>query len=133
VGLLLDTHVWVWTQEAPENFGVSARARLLDPTQSLHVATISTLELARLHAHGRIGLAGSLRDWVDASLDLLTCDTVELSHSIAIEAYALPEPFHRDPADRILVATARVLGLTLLTADRRILDYPHVDTLDARA
>ena len=45
------------------------------------------------------------------------------------EAYSLPEPFHADPMDRILVATARVHGLTLLTADKAILSYPHVRTL----
>ena len=55
-----------------------------------------------------------------------------LSSKIAAEAYRLPGEFHRDPADRILVATARLESWTLLTADRRILDYPHVRTKDAR-
>ena len=55
-----------------------------------------------------------------------------MSHEVAMEAYALPGTFHRDPADRVLVATARRDGLTLVTAGARILAYPHVRTQDAR-
>ncbi len=59
--------------------------------------------------------------------------TVLVSHETAIESYRLPDPFHRDPADRVLVATARIEGATLLTADDGILAYPHVQLLDARS
>jgi PIN domain nuclease of toxin-antitoxin system len=63
----------------------------------------------------------------------LFCSTIEVSHEIAAGAYALPPGLHRDSADRVLVATARLHDLTLLTADNRILDYHHVRTLDARS
>lgn len=63
----------------------------------------------------------------------MRCQTVEMSHTIAAAAYGLPDDFHPDPADRILVATAREHGLTLLTADRKILDYGHVESQDARS
>ncbi len=56
-----------------------------------------------------------------------------MTHEIAAEAYALPPGFHKDPADRILVAAARCHQLTLLTADERILQYPHVRTIHAQS
>ena len=77
-------------------------------------------------------LAGRLQTWIGESLDALLAATIPLSHEIAIAAYELPGQFHRDPADRILVATATVYDLTLMTADDRILAYPHVLSQDAR-
>jgi PIN domain nuclease of toxin-antitoxin system len=55
-----------------------------------------------------------------------------ITHEIALQSYLLPGDFHKDPADRILVATARVLGCTLVTADTLILNYPHLVVWDAR-
>ena len=89
-------------------------------------------EIARLVDGGLLALRGALDRWVSRSLDLIVAETIELSHVVAAEAYALPPPFHRDPADRILVATARCRDLTLVTADERLLAYPAVRTLDAR-
>lgn len=132
MALLLDTHVWVWSQAEPERLGPTTAARLEDPQEALFVSPVSTLELARLTALGRLDLRPDVERWVEASLDLLACATAEVTHAVARGAYALPGDFHRDPADRLLVATARVHGLTLVTADARILDYPHVQTLDAR-
>jgi PIN domain nuclease of toxin-antitoxin system len=132
VSLLLDTHVWIWSQERPDRLGPEATRLLTDPQVALYVSTVSTLEIARLVATGAIELTGALTSWVTATLDSLGCKTVEISHAIAAEAYALPPGFHRDPADRLLAATARLEHLTLLTADERILDYPHVETLDTQ-
>jgi len=97
-----------------------------------HVCTVSTLEIARLLAAGHIELSMPLRDWIQQSLAALAAETVPLTHEMAIEAYALPGAFHRDPADRVLVAAARLQGWTLLTADDRILEYRDVRSLDAR-
>ena len=133
MSILLDTHVWVWSQAQPERLGPATTERIEDPCRALYVSPVSSLEIARLAAHGRLELAPDVAGWVTASLDLLACATVEVGHDIATCAYALPGAFHRDPADRLLVATARVHGLTLLTADERILAYPHVETLDARS
>ncbi len=130
--LLLDTHVWIWSQSDTTQLGARARRLLVDQRNENHVCTISTLELARLLARGSISLSMPLRDWIDAALLAIAAKTIEVSHSIAMEAYALPGDFHKDPADRILVATARCLSLTLLTADERILDYSKVSTRDAR-
>ncbi len=105
---------------------------MLEPSQELIVATISTLEISRLMWGGRLELDMTVRDWVDRALSLIGARTFDLCHPVAAESYLLPEPFHKDPADRILVATTRVHSLTLLTADERILEYPHVSSLDAR-
>lgn len=130
--LLLDTHVWIWSQEQPEKLGQPAVQALLAAEETNTVCTISTLELARLLAVGTISLAIPLHDWIEQSLNDLAATTLLLTHEIAAEAYALPSPFHKDPADHILVAAARIHQLTLVTADERILEYPHVRTIDAR-
>lgn len=130
--LLLDTHVWIWSQEAPEKLGNEARRLLIDGKSTNYLATISVLELARLVAAGNILINKPLAVWIETAVDELHAEEVAMTREIAAEAYALPGEFHRDPADRILVATARREGLTLLTADDRILSYPHVRTLDAR-
>jgi PIN domain nuclease of toxin-antitoxin system len=132
VKLLLDTHVWIWSQEAPEKLGNEARRLLIDGKSTNYLATISVLELARLVAAGNILINKPLAVWIETAVDELHAEEVAMTREIAAEAYALPGEFHRDPADRILVATARREGLTLLTADDRILSCPHVRTLDAR-
>lgn len=130
--LLLDTHVWIWSQEIPTNLGVKTREILLNPDNLIYVSTVSTLEIARLAALNRISLTMQLQSWVERSLELLNAETLVLSHKIALEAYNLAEPFHRDPADRMLVATARIHGLRLLTADDAVLNYTHASCMDAR-
>lgn len=132
MSLLLDTHVWIWSQETPEELGERTRELLIDSGQALYLSPVSTLEIARLAARGTIRLSGSLLEWVKDTLEALQGITVQVSHEIAAEAYSLPGSFHKDPADRILVATARLDRLTLVTADHRLLKYPHVNTQDAR-
>ncbi len=130
--ILLDTHVWIWTQECPDELGSRALAYLEDQQNPLFVSKVSTLEIARLVQVGKIELSGKLKHWIRKSLDYLLCETILLSHDIAIAAYNLPEPFHRDPADRVLVATVLCLDLMLMTSDERILSYPHIRTIEAR-
>jgi PIN domain nuclease of toxin-antitoxin system len=70
-----------------------------------------------------------LRDWLERATAGPLVERVDLTPAVAAEVAALPDSFHRDPADRILVATARVHGATLLTCDRRIIDSGVVPTL----
>lgn len=130
--LLLDTHVWVWSQERPERLGRRTRNLLVSPDHGTCVCPISTLEIARLLAVGEVALSMPLRDWVNQSLEALSAETVRITHEVAVEAYALPGEFHKDPADRLLVAAARCHGLTIVSADDRILAYPEVRSHDAR-
>ena len=89
------------------------------------VSVISCWEVAMLVQYGRLDLAAPVAEWVKGSLAYPGVKLVELSAEIAVVATLLPAPFHRDPADRWLVASARAFGMKLVTLDRRILDYPH--------
>ncbi|MCY4154837.1 MAG: type II toxin-antitoxin system VapC family toxin [Gammaproteobacteria bacterium] len=131
--ILLDTHVWLWTQEAQERLGSKSKDMLLNEDNTLFISSISSLEIARLAWGGRLTLAGKLRTWVPEALQALHAETILITHEIALAAYELPGEFHRDTADRILVATAVVHDLILMTADNRILAYPHLLSYDACA
>jgi PIN domain nuclease of toxin-antitoxin system len=132
VSFLLDTHVWIWTQEQPDAIGTKARALLEKTSDELCVSPVSSLEIARLVSGGLLELKGRLDRWIRTAIDTIEARSIDVDHRIAVEAYALPGRFHKDPADRMLVATARIHDLTLVTADERILAYRAVRTLDAR-
>ena len=128
---LLDTHVLIWwlndvSRLSPEQREVVASASVDSP---LLVSDISLWEVATLYDLGRILLAVPLREWLDKAVAPPLVRRQGISPAIAAELAALPDSFHRDPADRILVATARVFGATLLTRDRRIIEANLVETL----
>lgn len=93
----------------------------------LGVSIISCWEVAKLVELGRLQLTLPVEEWLAAALHYPGIQLFDLTPRIAVESTQLPGTFHRDPADQIIVATARVHGLPLLTADGKILDYPHVD------
>jgi PIN domain nuclease of toxin-antitoxin system len=125
--ILLDTHIWIWWVHRDTQLPAKCR-QLIEAhiSTGIGVSVISCWEVAMLVQYGRLDLAAPVAEWVTASLAYPGVKLVELSTEIAIGATLLPSPFHRDPADRWLVASARVLGMKLVTLDRRILDYPHV-------
>ena len=128
---LLDTHVLIWWLNEPGRLSQEQRD-VLDKAGGdapLHVSDISLWEVAMLHSLGRIRLALPLREWLDKATAPPLVRRHGISPAIAAGVAALPDGFHRDPADRILVATARVLGATLLTHDRRIVAASLVPTL----
>ena len=129
--LLLDTHVLLWWLNDSGRLSSGQREALDRASEKspLLVSDISLWEVAMLHSLGRIGLALPLRDWLSKAVAPPRVRTQGISPAIATEVAALPDSFHRDPADRIIVATARVLGATLLTQDRRIVDAGLVETL----
>jgi PIN domain nuclease of toxin-antitoxin system len=131
VRYLLDTHVWIWSQENPERLGTKTRRELANLDAERFVSPISTVEIARLVHIGLLRLKHAFAEWKNLSLANLNAETVGLTHEIAWDAYNLPGKFHNDPADRVLVATARIERLTLVTADDLILKYPHVKALCA--
>ena len=130
--ILLDTHTLVWTQDSTSALGPGAREMLCNPENELLLSVISVLEISRLLWGGRLSLAGNLDEWLTLSLRSLACSEVVIDRRIARLAYELPEPFHLDPADRIVVATAIACKATVLTADERILGYAHVSSHDCR-
>jgi PIN domain nuclease of toxin-antitoxin system len=135
--LLLDTHVWVWVLGgADQALGERFRAAILDASQSgrVRVAAISVWEVAMLESKGRLRLSMSIEEWIRRGLAAPGVQLAQLSPEIAIESTRLPGEPHGDPADRLLIATARTLGATLATCDREILRYGkagHLRVLDA--
>ena len=123
--LLLDTHVWLWLVAGSADLSTEARLTIDEAAASgtLRIAAISLWEVALLASRGRIVLGKSIGPWLDEALADPGPAIDPLSPQIAVESYALPDVFHRDPADRLIVATARVANATLMTRDQRILDY----------
>ncbi|HET8562241.1 MAG TPA: type II toxin-antitoxin system VapC family toxin, partial [Candidatus Binatia bacterium] len=103
-----------------------------DGANELVVSAVSTLEVGQLAFAGRIRLRGTVETWSQRATRSLALRTIDVTPPIAALAYSLPGSLHRDPADRILAATAMLHGCVLLTADERLLGYPHVMTRDAR-
>lgn len=122
--VLLDTHVLLWWLAKDRRLSRGQR-RVIDEASEqspLGLSDISLWEIATLHQIGRIELDRPLREWLEQASAPPLVRRVGISPAIAAEVAALPATFHRDPADRIIVATARVLGAKLLTRDRAIID-----------
>lgn len=135
--ILLDTHALVWYFDGDRRLGPSARLSIdaaLRERQAL-VSTISFWEVSMLASKGRLILRLSAEKWSRSVLKMRGVRTVSLEPEMAIAAGALEDGLHGDPADRIIIATARVLGCPVLTGDGKILAYGaegHVEAIDAR-
>jgi PIN domain nuclease of toxin-antitoxin system len=130
---LLDSHILIWWLEQSPRLSAAAR-RVITRARSgkgppLLVAEISLWEIANLHDLGRVQLSMALKPWLERATAAPLVERVGISAEIAAEVTALPKNFQRDPADRLLVATARVLAATLVTADVRIRDASICATL----
>lgn len=125
--IVLDTHVWVWWISDPDKLSRKAR-RSIDEAiaeRSIYVSSISAWEVALLVLRDRLTLTMDVRDWVARSESLPFLNFVPVDNAIALKSTHLPGRFHSDPADRIIVATALVLGAPLITKDRKLLSYAH--------
>ena len=123
--LLLDTHIWLWLVLGSAVLSSAGRKRISGAASvgNLRIAAITVWEIALLASRSRIILGKPTILWV-AEADAASTVTIEpLSPSIAVKSWELPETFHPDPADRMIVATARVTGAVLMTRDQQILDY----------
>jgi PIN domain nuclease of toxin-antitoxin system len=127
--ILLDTHAWVWWRNGDARM-TAARIQWLDSQSvgEIGVSAISVWEVCKLVEVGKLLLPTDLGEWVSRSLADPSTRLVPLTPEIAIESTRLPAGFHRDPMDQILVATARLNRCPLMTADGRILAYPHVQS-----
>lgn len=126
--LLLDTHIWIWSHLSPDRLSPRVRRALERPSNELWLSPISTWELLMLCDAGRLVLTESPATWARRALSAGPIHEAPLSHDIALAVSDVALP-HRDPADRLLVATASVLGLTLVTADERLLEHAKVRML----
>src|SRR5688572_9587950 len=114
--ILLDTHVWVWWVQGDPRLSQRAFQYLEQHThEEIGVHVISCWEIAMLCAGGRLALPCELNFWIDQALAYPGVRLVPLSHTAAITSCQLPGNFHKDPADRMLVASARELDCPLLS------------------
>jgi PIN domain nuclease of toxin-antitoxin system len=127
--IILDTHIWVW--HVQQDIRLTQRhQKILQENQSsgLGVSIYSCWEVAKLVEYDRLTLPCSLENWFLTALAYPGIQVLDLTPPIIIASTRLMD-FHKDPADQLIVATAKVLGLPLLTADQKILDYHGVITL----
>ena len=125
--IVLDTHIWIWwvhgDAQLPEHYETVIQQQ---EDQGLGISAISCWEVAKLVEYGRLKLPAPVGQWLDQALAYPGIRFLELTPQIAVESTQLPGSFHRDPADQIIVATARVYACPIVTLDERILAYPHV-------
>lgn len=129
--ILLDTHIWVWWvtrhTDLPEPLRAAVESNVAN---GLGLSVFSCWEVAKLVEHDKMQFTEPVDKWMEQALTYPGLNLLELTPQIAVASTQLPGQFHRDPADQIIVATARVYGIPLLTVDRQILAYPHVQKVE---
>lgn len=127
--IVLDTHIWVWwvngAAQLPPAYQAYIRAH---ESQGLGLSAISCWEVAKLVERGRLVLPCPVGQWLQQALAYPGVLLLPLSPEVAVESTQLPGSFHRDPADQIIVATARIYHCPLVTIDQNIRVFPHVQT-----
>lgn len=123
--IVLDTHVWIWAMKGSERLSDDVVAELESAAGAggILVPAIAVWELAMLESRGRLSLSRPIDDWVAAALQAPGTAYLDLTPAIAVESTRLPGKPPPDPADRMMIASARVTGGRLATADRGILRY----------
>jgi PIN domain nuclease of toxin-antitoxin system len=131
VKYLLDTHTWIWWNMRPQNLSPNVLNLIGNEKEydELLLSAISPWEFSKLLEKKRVGISYSAEEWISAALKMPRLRFVNLTPTIAYRSTVLPPSFHDDPADQIIVATAREENATILTKDRRILNYQHVRSL----
>jgi PIN domain nuclease of toxin-antitoxin system len=127
--ILLDTCCIIWAASDPKKLTPAAISALESDDAEVYVSAISCAEVACLAERTRIALDRHWKVWFNAVIDTNQWSVIDIGLDIVQEAYSLPDPFHRDPADRLITATARLRGLSVVTADEKILSYPHVPSV----
>jgi PIN domain nuclease of toxin-antitoxin system len=125
--IVLDTHIWIWwVHDDPHLTEKQKELIRNNEEQGLGVSVISCWEVAKLVEYNRLTLPCSVSEWLDKALAYPGIRLLNLTPRIAVGSTELPGEFHKDPADQIIVATARVYDCELLTADDKIQKYPYV-------
>ncbi|MDO9319339.1 MAG: type II toxin-antitoxin system VapC family toxin [Gammaproteobacteria bacterium] len=131
--IVLDTHVLVWWVNGDAGLSAAAETAITEEMRSpeglILVSSISAWEIALLIQKGRLQLSTNVDDWLSAVQEIPAVRFVPVNNDIGVQSTRLPDEFHPDPADRIIVALARHMSAPLVTADARIRAYPHVRTI----
>ena len=129
--LLLDTHIFIWTIASPSRLSRRAAKVIADSRNELWISPVTTWEILFLHRKGRMKLKDGPVSWISAALSRMPFREATLTHEVALASDAVVLP-HRDPADTFLAATAKVYGLTLVTADVNLLNGKGYSVLVAQ-
>ena len=130
--VVIDTHVLVWWVSESGTLSTAAKRALKNATKSgseVLISSISAWEIAMLVEKGRLVLSMDVERWLDEVAQIDGVRFVPVDNEIGIKSAVLPGTFHKDPADRMIVATARKLAVPLVTADEKIIRYEHVKTI----
>lgn len=128
---LLDTHTWIWWHMNPAKLSATVLRLLSNPKayDELLLSAISPWEFSKLLEQNRLGISCNPEDWLQKAMEMPNSRLIPMSPTLAYHSTALPQPFHQDPADQLIVASAREENATVLTKDPRILEYRHVKSL----
>jgi PIN domain nuclease of toxin-antitoxin system len=129
--IVLDTHAWIWWVADPEQLSKTASEAIARAVERKEVciSSMSAWEVAILVRKGRLKLTLPPDDWIGRSEGLPFVRFVPVDNRIALRSNKLPGNLHDDPADRIIIATALILGAPLVSRDQKIRDYLHVKTV----
>ena len=128
--IVLDTHAWIWLLDDPTRFsGAATKAIRKNGPEALGISIISAWEVARKSSLGKLKLSMASRVWLEHATLMEGLHVLPMSPEIAWESCNLPGSFHRDPADQIISATARIHGLSIITCDKRLLEYDHIRSI----
>jgi len=128
--ILLDTHIWIWWVHGDERLSKSqVEAIQTNEEDMIGISAISCWEVAKLVERGKLELPCSVSDWFEQALAYPGVRILELTPEVAVTSTQLPGDFHKDPADQIIVATARLNDCPLVTSDDKLIAYPHVVTI----
>ena len=128
---VLDTHAWIWWTTSDRRLSRRARSSVERAAAKgeLYLSIFSVWEIAKKVEKGQLSLDRPLDEWIETALAAEGLQLVDLTRSVLLDSCRLPQPFHGDPADQIIVATTRSLSATLVSKDARMQDYPHVRTI----
>lgn len=127
---VLDTHAWIWWVTKDRRLSRTARTAIERSRTrgDLYLSILSVWEMAKKVEKGQLALDRPLDEWLDAALQVEDLQIAELTRAIVVDSCRLPQPFHGDPADQLIVATARSLEAAIITRDARLREYKHVKT-----
>jgi len=129
--LLLDTHIWVWSVLDPGRLSARVARQLVNPENEIWLSAVSVWELRLLHDKGRLKLMPDAVSWINDNLTRLNIREAPLTFEVALAISSLNLP-HNDPADGFIAATAKVFGLTLVTADEQLAKLKDIAVLSNR-
>ena len=120
MNLLLDTHIFLWRMLEPERLSKKVAVELQKQENQLWFSPISSWEIMLLDKKGKVSLDPDPASWLREAFKRVAVKEARINHEIAIQSCLIKLP-HQDPADRLLAATALIYGLTLVTADMRLI------------